>query len=76
MPVSEQKLHSNGNALEISFEMPSDRKIDVKSILLGSPQQQQQSSSEEEEWLDAETGQPASVSKVHSRFRDARSSAS
>ena len=60
----EQKPHSNGSALEISLELPSDRKFDVKSILLGSPQQQKQSSSEEEEWLDVDTGQPPSVSKV------------
>ena len=56
-----------GMRLEISFELPSNKQIDVKSILLGSPQQQKQSSSEEEEWLDVDTGQPASASKVQIR---------
>jgi len=64
-PVSELKPLSNGDALEISFDLPGQkRKLDLDSIILNSPEHHKTSSSEEDEWLDVDTGGPASVSKV------------
>ncbi len=60
---AEEEPEANGNALEISFDLPGQKKINFDSIILNSPEQQKTSSSEEE-WLDVDTGEPASVSKV------------
>ena len=57
------KAESEGGALEISFDLSGQKKIDLDSIILNSPEQQKTSSSEEE-WLDVDTGNPASTSKV------------
>ena len=62
MPAEEEP-ETNGNALEISFDLPGQKKINLDSIILNSPEPQKTSSSEEE-WLDVDTGEPASVSKV------------
>ena len=62
-PAPEMKAESNGGALEISFDLSGQKKIDLDSIVLNSPEQQKTSSSEEE-WLDVDTGQPASTAKV------------
>ena len=65
MPT-EVKAESNGCALEISLDLKDQKKVDLKSIILNSPEQQKPSSSEEE-WLDVDTGEPVSASKVGPR---------
>lgn len=67
-PAREQKPEANAGALQISLDLAGQNKIDLKAIILNSPEQPKTSSSEEEEWLDVETGQPASVSKVNNSF--------
>ena len=62
-PIKEEKAVGNTDALEISFDLPGQKKINLDSIILNSPEQQKTSSSEEE-WLDVDTGEPASASKV------------
>lgn len=54
---------ANGDALEISLDLPGQKPINLESIILNSPEQQKTSSSEEE-WLDVDTGEPSSASKV------------
>ncbi len=60
---AKEELATNGNALEISFDLPGQKRINLDSIILNSPEQQKTSSSEEE-WLDVDTGEPASAPKV------------
>ena len=67
-PAREQKPEANAGALQISLDLAGQKKIDLNAIMLNSPEQPKTSSSEEEEWLDVETGQPASVSKVNPSF--------
>lgn len=67
-PAREQKPEANAGALQISLDLAGQKEIDLNAIMLKSPEQPKTSSSEEEEWLDVETGQPASVSKVNPSF--------
>jgi hypothetical protein len=65
-PSREQKPEANAGALKISLDLAGQNQIDLNAIMLNSPEQPKTSSSEEEEeWLDVETGLPASASKVH-----------
>lgn len=65
MPA-EAKPGSDENALEINLDLLGHKTVNLDSIILNSPEQQKTSSSEEE-WLDVDTGEPASASKVGSR---------
>ena len=67
-PVREQKPEANAGALQIRLDLAGQTKIDLNAIILNSPEQPKTSSSEEEEWLDVETGQPASVAKANPSF--------
>ena len=62
-PIKEEKAIGNTDALEISFDLPGQKKINLDSIILNSPEQQKTSSSEEE-WLDVDTGEPTSATKA------------